>query len=88
MKFVEGAPVFAVEVRSDEEYGPAAEKRADYFTAGSLVVWDVDLLGPETVRSYRAGEAKPLVFRRGGVAHAEPALPGSSRRRPPGYWIS
>ena len=81
MKFVDGAPVFAVEVRSEEDYGPAAEKRmaekrADYFAAGTLVVWDVDLLGPDTVRSHRAGGAEPLVFRRGGAAHAEPALPG------------
>src|SRR3954471_23834703 len=38
MKFFEGAPVFAVEVRSEGDYGPAAEramaqKRADYFAA-------------------------------------------------------
>src|SRR6266700_2607893 len=37
-KFIEGAPVFAVEVRSQEDYGPMAErriaaKRADYFAA-------------------------------------------------------
>src|SRR5262245_35466845 len=36
MKFYQGAPVFAVEVRSEGDYGPAAEKeiaakRADYF---------------------------------------------------------
>jgi Uma2 family endonuclease len=38
-RFLEGAPVFAVEVRSEHDYGPAAEwamkeKRADYFAAG------------------------------------------------------
>src|SRR4051812_5276789 len=38
MKFFEGAPVFAVEVRSEGDYGPAAElkmagKRVDYFAA-------------------------------------------------------
>src|SRR5216684_5005790 len=49
MRFLEGAPVFAVEVRSEEDYGPAAErrlaaKRRDYFAAGTLCVWDVDLL--------------------------------------------
>jgi Uma2 family endonuclease len=48
--FVDAAPVFAVEVRSPDDYGPAAEramadKRADYFAAGTLVVWDVDTLG-------------------------------------------
>src|SRR6476646_6879562 len=58
--FLEGAPVFAVEVRSDEDYGPAAEKkmaqkRADYFAAGTLVVWDVDVLRAKVVRVYRAG---------------------------------
>jgi Uma2 family endonuclease len=43
MRFVEGAPIFAVEVRSEDDYGPAAEremaaKRADYFEAGTQVV--------------------------------------------------
>jgi Uma2 family endonuclease len=49
MKFYEGAPIFAVEVRSENDYGlkaeeRIAEKRADYFVAGTLVMWDVDLL--------------------------------------------
>src|SRR5262249_33793125 len=70
MKFFEGAPVFAVEVRSEGDYGPAAEramaqKRADYFAAGTLVVWDVDLLSDQVIRSYRADEAEPQVFKRG-----------------------
>ena len=48
MKFYEGAPTFAAEVRSENDYGPAAEremaaKRADYFACGTQVVWDVDL---------------------------------------------
>ena len=47
MRFIEGAPTFAVEIRSENDYGPAAEidmaaKRADYFLAGTLVVGDVD----------------------------------------------
>ena len=47
MRFVEGAPDFAVEVRSDWDYGSTADaayadKRADYFEAGTRVVWDVD----------------------------------------------
>ncbi len=47
MRFIEGAPMFAVEVRSENDYGDAAEadmtaKRADYFAAGTVVVWDVD----------------------------------------------
>lgn len=81
MKFLEGAPTFAVEVRSEEDYGPAAEKRmaakrADYFAAGTLVVWDVDLLGPDTIRSYKSADGKPTVYRRGEIACAEPAVPG------------
>src|SRR5258705_4239986 len=49
MKFYDGAPIFAVEVRSEGDYGPKAEaamtrKRSDYFAAGTVVVWDVDLL--------------------------------------------
>ena len=82
--FVDGAPVFAVEVRSPDDFGPAderamADKRADYFTAGTLVVWDVDTVRDLVVRAYRAGApGVPLVFHRGERAHAEPALPGWS----------
>lgn len=84
MKFFEGAPVFAVEVRSENDYGPKAEKkmaekRADYFAAGTQVVWDVNLLGKDVVRVYRASEPEhPVIFRRGELAEAEPALPGWS----------
>ena len=82
MQFLEGAPVFAVEVRSDGDYGPQAEhemaeKRADYFAAGALVVWDVDLGSAEVVRVYRASQPdQPASYRRGEVAEAEPAVPG------------
>jgi Uma2 family endonuclease len=81
MKFIDGAPLFAAEVRSENEYTPRAEqalarKRADYFAAGTLVVWDIDLVGPDTVRSYRVGEAEPKIYRRGEIAEAEPAVPG------------
>lgn len=82
MKFLEGAPVFAVEIRSESDYGPAAEenipkKRADYFAAGTLVVWDVDLLSDDVVKVYRATDpGNPTVYRRGEVAEAEPAVPG------------
>jgi Uma2 family endonuclease len=81
-KFLEGAPVFAVEVRSDEDYGPAAErkmadKRADYFAAGTLVVWDVDVLRENVIRVYRASDPiNPTVYAQSQVAEAEPALPG------------
>ncbi len=57
MEFIHGAPALAVEVRSQNDYGPKAdremaEKRADYFAAGTLVVWDVDLLGADVVRVF------------------------------------
>jgi Uma2 family endonuclease len=81
-KFFKGAPVFAVEVRSDGDYGPRAEremaaKRADYFAAGTLVVWDVDLWSENVVRVYRASDpATPTIYGGGQVAEAEPAVPG------------
>jgi len=31
-----------------------AQKRADYFAAGTLVIWDVDLLGPDVIRCFSA----------------------------------
>jgi Uma2 family endonuclease len=83
-RFYEGAPVFAVEVRSDEDYGPVAErilaaKRADYFAAGTLVVWDVDVLREHVVRVYRATDPlNPAVYRPGHDAEADPAVPGWS----------
>ena len=82
MRFFEGAPVFAVEVRSENDYGPAAEermrqKRADYFACGTLVVWDVDLLSADVVNVYRASAPDhPTIYRRGDMAEAEPAVPG------------
>jgi Uma2 family endonuclease len=82
MKFFEGAPVFAVEVRSEGDYGSSAEramaaKRAEYFAAGTLVVWDVDLLSDDLVRVYRSTDPlRPKIYRRGDVAEAEPAVPG------------
>ena len=81
MRFAEGSPGFAVEVRSENDYGPAAEtamraKRADYFEAGTAVVWDVD---PEAqvIRSYRGDSAIPIAtFRPGDIADADPAVAG------------
>jgi Uma2 family endonuclease len=81
-KFLEGAPVFAVEVRSEGDYGPGAEremaaKRRDYFAAGTRVVWGADVLRSEIVRVYRASDPdQPTVYRRGEIAEAEPAVPG------------
>ena len=82
MKFLNGAPAFAVEVRSENDYGPQAEhdmaeKRRDYFAAGTRVVWDVELLDNDVVKVYRAHDPNiPVVYQRGELAEAEPAVPG------------
>jgi len=81
MDFYPEAPIFAVEVRSKNDYGPKAEraihaKIADYFAAGTLIVWDVDLLNEEVIAKYSAPNAiTPQIFRRGEEADAQPALP-------------
>uniref|UniRef100_A0A7C2JWU1 Uma2 family endonuclease n=1 Tax=Schlesneria paludicola TaxID=360056 RepID=A0A7C2JWU1_9PLAN len=75
----EGAPQFAAEVRSIGPRGDklAADKRADYFAAGTLVVWDVDLLSNDVIQVYRASDPEtPTIYRPGDVAEAEPAVPG------------
>ncbi|MGL4421479.1 MAG: Uma2 family endonuclease [Gemmataceae bacterium] len=79
--FIAGAPDFAVEVRSQNDYGPTAErslaaKRADYFQAGTLAVWDVDPVA-ECIHLYSAATPdSATVFTVTDLAHAEPALPG------------
>jgi Uma2 family endonuclease len=81
MRFIEGAPTLAVEVRSEGDYDEAAEqemaaKRADYFAAGTRVVWDVDPLA-RTIAVYRVdAPAQPAIYRSGEIAEAEPAVPG------------
>jgi Uma2 family endonuclease len=81
MRFIDGPPTFAVEVRSESDYGEAAEaemaaKRADYFEAGTEVVGDVDPVN-EWVRKYsKQSPDQPAVFVRGWEADAEPAVPG------------
>ena len=81
--FINGAPVFAVEVRSENDFGASmeieiAQKRADYFAAGTLVVWDVDPFSEDVVvRKYGASAPDAATeFRRGDVADAEPAVVG------------
>lgn len=80
--FPRGAPVFAVEVRDPVDYGDEADqryaaKRADYFAAGTRVVWDVDVLQEKVIHSYRADlPERGTVYRRGETADAEPAVPG------------
>lgn len=81
MRFIDGPPMFAVEVRSEGDYGAAAEveiamKRADYFEAGTEIVWDVDPLG-ESIRVYRASTPDdPVLLSRGQNADAEPVVTG------------
>src|SRR5258708_6132595 len=82
MKFLNRAPVFAVEVRSEFDYGPAAERKIkqkikDYFAAGTKVVWYVDLLSDDVITVYRATDPdNPTIYRRGDIAEGEPAVPG------------
>jgi Uma2 family endonuclease len=82
MRFYEGAPIFAVEVRSENDYGPVEEqamrdKRMDYFAAGTLVVWDVGVLSDDVIKVYRSSDPdSPTIYRRGEVAEAEPGVLG------------
>lgn len=81
MRFIEGPPNLAVEVRSESDFGPAAEaemadKRADYFAAGTDVVWDVDTRA-DCVHVYRRTAPTPRTsYCRGQEAEAEPAVAG------------
>jgi len=81
MGFIPAAPTFAVEVMCLPDYEPGqsevrAAKRADYFEAGTLVVWDVDPVG-QTVTKYDASDPTiGTTFRPGDTADAEPAVPG------------
>jgi Uma2 family endonuclease len=81
MRFLEGPPTFAVEVRSENDYGEAAQaemaaKRADYIEAGTAVVWDVDPKNARVLKYSSDSPDQPLVFDRGQVADAEPVVPG------------
>ncbi len=84
MHFLPQAPDFAVEVRSERDYGRRAEaeitqKIRDYFAAGTLVVWDVDLRNDDVIAKFSAPDADtPQLFRRGETADAGEAVPGWS----------
>jgi Uma2 family endonuclease len=88
-RFIDGAPTFAAEVRSQNDYDATAQsemadKRADYFAAGTQVVWDVDPVA-ECIHVYKASDpTQPLTYHRGQTADAEPALLGW---RVAVYWI-
>jgi len=77
MRFIEGPPTFAVEVRSEnDDEMEMADKRVDYFEAGTKVVWDVDVKA-ERIYKYSSTDPKnPLIYHRGQTADAEPAVPG------------
>ncbi len=81
LRFIDGPPTFAVEVRSEHDYGPAplaeqAAKRLDYFEAGTKVVWDVDPVA-ELIHAYRPDDpTRATTFARGQIADAETAVPG------------
>jgi Uma2 family endonuclease len=69
MRFVNGPPTVAVEVRSESGQTEraeqdAVEKRLDYFEAGTPLVWDVDPIA-ETVTVYRSGNDEPRTYSRG-----------------------
>ena len=82
MRFLAGAPIFAVEIRREHTSGGTAEekmqqRRADYFACGTLVAWDADLLSEDGIKSYKASDPEhPVIFRRGDIADTEPAVPG------------
>jgi Uma2 family endonuclease len=81
MRFIDGVPALAVEVRSEGDYGESAEerlaaKRADYFEAGTQVVWDVDPLA-RTIAVYRStAPDQPDLFSARQSADGQPAAPG------------
>jgi Uma2 family endonuclease len=81
MRFIEGPPTLAVEVRSESDYRAGAEaemadKRSDYFAAGTKVVWDIDTQA-ECIHVYKASDPiRRTTYRRGEIADAEPAVPG------------
>jgi Uma2 family endonuclease len=72
----------SVAVRDGIDHGDEAErrmaaKRADYFSAGTQVVWDVDVLTENLIRVYSADDPDhATVYRQGEIAEAEPAVPG------------
>ena len=79
--FLSGPPAFAAEVRGEAESADEAEterhaKRADYFLAGTRVVWDVDPTA-QRIQVYRAPTRAPAAtYAAGQVAEAEPAVSG------------
>jgi Uma2 family endonuclease len=78
---ITGPPTLAVEIRAEDAITQADEaaraaKRADYFEAGTLVVWDVDPAS-RVIAVYRYSDpTTPCLYPNSSLAEAEPALPG------------
>ena len=53
-----------------------AAMRADYFLAGTVVVWDVDPVAREVNAYLSADPSRPRVYRGTDAADAEPAVRG------------
>ena len=67
MRFVNGAPLFAMEVRSEHDHRRLADrayarKRADYFAAGTEIVWDIDPIAKGIASYRRDAPEEPKVF--------------------------
>jgi hypothetical protein len=78
---IEGAPNFAVEVRSENDHGASAEaeaaaKRLDSFDADTRVVRDVDPISKRILKYRSDSSLAPIAFAPGGIADAEPAVAG------------
>ncbi len=86
-QFLDGAPVFAAEVRNEGDYGIKAEremaaKRADYFAAGARVVWDIYALTDEGRRIALFFTRSYARLLRPGLAEVEsPELPHDTALR-------
>jgi len=84
MRFLKKHRSFAVEVRSEEITGALQksawlQKDETYFAAGTLCVWDVDVLSDDLIKSYRSSDPEsPFIYRRGDPADAVKAVPGWS----------
>ena len=81
MRFIEGPPTLAVEVRSEGDYGPKAE--AEIRGSGPTTSRPARSSSGTSTRSPRRSARTaadrpdaPAVYGRGTVAEAEPAVPG------------
>jgi Uma2 family endonuclease len=74
-RFVEGAPLLAVEILSPSDMiEDIQEKKDEYLKNGTEVVWIVDPF-QQTVTLFRP-EAEPVLFSRSQTLSGEPELPG------------